>query len=318
VRWALGELGVPTSEWDTYVQRTLLSLRGWAGMIRQLELRPETAPVYPVPARLDDYLALQLTLDLQAARFVLRHQSGAERDLCSIPSRLPVTSRRTELDLELVYEAFIAAQLAGLGPAEISGRTQARRWLDEIRAFNSNERRRLLHLAYERRHRIGVLDGIAGHCQLGRRPTQDASFQAVFCIDDREESLRRHLEELRPDAETFGYAGFYGIAMAYQGLDDIRPRPLCPVAVRPSHYVRERALNEAEAAAFASKRRRRGQMSHSIGLGSKMLTRGGLLSALLGFLAVIPLIGRSLFPHRTERLAHWALHRTAAGAPHPH
>ena len=55
-------------------------------------------------------------------------------------------------------------------------------------------------------------------------------------------------------------------------------------------------------------------MTHSIGLGSKMLTRGGLLSALLGFLAVIPLIGRSLFPRHTERLAHWALHR-AAPAP---
>ena len=313
VSWALEELGVPRAQWQSYIEETLLSLRGWAGMIRQLEERPDTAPVDPPPARLADYLALQLTLDLQAARFELRKHAGESAAVADLSLRHSTAAR--EVDLELVYEAFIAAQLAGVGPAEMTRSAQAERWLEEVRALDSNERRRLMHLAYERRHRIGVLDGIIGHCRLGRSPTHDAGFQAVFCIDDREESLRRHLEELRPDAETYGYAGFFGIAMAYQGLEDIRPRPLCPVAVRPTHYVTERALDENDAAAFAGQRRRQGQMTHSIGLGSKMLARGGMLSALFGFLAVIPLLGRSLFPRRTERLAHWILHRTA---PVPH
>ncbi|KPK15837.1 MAG: hypothetical protein AMJ62_08275 [Myxococcales bacterium SG8_38] len=315
VHWALAELEIPKSDWQAYIEATLLSLRGWAGMIHQLEIRPDTAPVHPPPARLADYLALQLMLDLQAARFELHRCTDDQTSLSEIRWRLAKMAPQPELDLELVYEAFIAAQLAGVGPAEMTSTNEARRWIDEVRAFDSNERRRVLHLAYERRHRIGVLDGILGHCRLSRAPVSKASFQAVFCIDDREESLRRHLEELRPDVDTYGYAGFFGIAMAYQGLEDIRPRPLCPVAVRPSHYVTERALDESEAAVFASKRRRQGQMTHSIALGSKMLTRGGLLSALLGFLAVIPLIGRSLFPRRTERLAHWALQRTAPVPP---
>ncbi|MGB8329465.1 MAG: putative inorganic carbon transporter subunit DabA, partial [Polyangiales bacterium] len=79
--------------------------------------------------------------------------------------------------------------------------------------------------------------------------------------------------------------------------------------------VSERALDESEAAAFAQKRRRQGRVTHSIGLGSRMLTRGGLLSALFGFLAVIPLLGRSLFPRATERLAHWIRDRTAPVPP---
>ncbi len=315
VRWALEALEVPTSHWQAYIEATLLSLRGWAGMIHQLEIRPDTAPVDPPAARLMDYLALQLTLDFQAATFALRKDGVRQGSLSEIPWRLARVTRQPELDLELVYEAFITAQLCGLGPAEIASNDEAKRWIDEVRMFDSNERRRLLHLAYERRHRTAVLDGILGHCRLGRSLATQASFQAVFCIDDREESLRRHLEELRPDAETYGYAGFFGIAMAYQGLEDIRPRPLCPVAVRPTHYVTERALDESEAAAFASRRRRQGRVTHSIGLGSKMLTRGGLLAALFGFLAVIPLIGRSLFPRRTEKLAHWALHRTAPVPP---
>jgi len=313
VSWALEELGVPHPEWQSYIEETLLSLRGWAGMIRQLEERPDTAPVDPPPARLADYLALQLTLDLHAARFELRRHAGETAKLRDLPTCGSAVAE--ELDLELVYEAFIVAQMAAVGPAEMTTSSAAKRWLEEVRAFDSNERRRLMHLAYERRHRIGVLDGIVGHCRVGHARAENPSFQAVFCIDDREESLRRQLEELRSDAETYGYAGFFGVAMSYEGIEDIRPRPLCPVAVRPSHYVTERALDESDAAAFADKRRRQGQVTHSIGLGSKMLTRGGLLSALFGFLAVIPLLGRSLFPRSTERLAHWALHRTAPVPP---
>jgi len=315
VYWALEELGVPRAQWSDYIEETLLSLPGWAGMMRQLEIRPDTAPVDPVRARLVDYVALQLTLDLQAARFVLRTRTDGPDTLASVLSHQENAPRAQELDLKLVYEAFMTAQLAGLGPSEISGSGPAKCWLEEIRAFDSNERRRLLHLAYERRHRIGVLDGIVGHSRIRRSPACDPCFQAVFCIDERAESLRRHLEEIRPDVETFGYVGFFGIAMAYQGIEDIRPRPLCPVAVRPSHYVTERALDESEAARFAERRRRQGRVTHSVGLGSKMLTRGGLLSASFGFLAVIPLLGRTLFPRATERIAHWILHRSAPVPP---
>lgn len=311
VAWALEELGVPREHWPEYVEATLLSLRGWAGMMHQLETRPDTAPIDPPPARLIDYLAIQLMLELQACRFVMRRELGPAATWADLSTRNLGTNRNASVDLELVYEAFLTAQLCGLGPAEIADPGRARRWLSEVRSFDSNERRRLLHLAYERRHRIEVLDGIVGHCRMESSPLQEPRFQAVFCIDDREESLRRHLEEIRPEVETYGYAGFFGVAMAYQGIEDIRPRPLCPVAVRPTHYVTERALNESEAAAFAGKRRMQGTMTHSLRLGSKMLTRGGLLSTFLGFLAVIPLIGRSLFPRRTERLAHWALHRAA-------
>lgn len=308
---ALEAMGVAEPHWEQYIEETLLSLRGWAGMIRQLELRPDTAPVAPPNARLADYLAVQLALDLHAARHALRTHAGAPIEPADASTRLDGGTRQRQLNLELVYEAFIVAQLAGVGPSEITSSTEAKKWLEALQAFDSHERRRLLHLAYERRHRIGVLDGIVGHCRSGRTESGSATFQAVFCIDDRAESLRRHLEELRPDVQTFGYAGFFGIAMAYRGIEDIRARPLCPVAVRPSHYVYERALDEVEAAAFADKRRRRGKVTHSIGLGSKMLTRGGLLSALFGFLAMIPLLGRSLFPRATQRLGHWAVHRAA-------
>lgn len=65
------------------------------------------------------------------------------------------------------------------------------------------------------------------------------SAQAFFCIDDRECSLRRNLEEVDSTVETFGAAGFFGIDFFYQGLDDVYPVAQCPVVITPKHLVRE-------------------------------------------------------------------------------
>ena len=61
--------------------------------------------------------------------------------------------------------------------------------------------------------------------------------QALFCIDDRECSLRRHLEEIHPAIETFGAAGFFGIDFLYQGLDDAYPVAQCPNIIVPKHLI---------------------------------------------------------------------------------
>jgi hypothetical protein len=68
-----------------------------------------------------------------------------------------------------------------------------------------------------------------------------AEAQALFCIDDRECSLRRYLEEINPAIETFGAAGFFGIDFFYQGLDDAYPVAQCPNIIVPKHLIKESA-----------------------------------------------------------------------------
>lgn len=62
--------------------------------------------------------------------------------------------------------------------------------------------------------------------------------QMVFCIDTRSEMIRRHVEKTG-NYETFGYAGFFGIAMDYEDLTTGISRKSCPPIVGSAYKVTE-------------------------------------------------------------------------------
>lgn len=82
------------------------------------------------------------------------------------------------------------------------------------------------------------------------------------------------------------------MAMYYRGAADAHFVPLCPIAVRPGHWVTEQVVegrqDEHERRALA--RRMLGTALHRLHVGTRSFALGALLSAGLGVLASVPLV----------------------------
>ena len=296
---SLSDLGVSEPEWENFLTQEALALRGWAGMVRQFEARPDRVPAFAPPARLVDYLAVRLMLE----RAVLSHliqEKGLDVPLASLrlalKERLPVAPAANAADR--AWPVFHAAQLCGLDATAIDALSDDDVTVleDELAAFGSLARRRLLHLAYERHLRHRFFDAVTHH--QPESPPASPTFQAIFCLDERAESFRRHLEEVEPQAETFGTAGFFGVAMYFRSATDAHARPLCPVGVQPRRYVTE--IDEAGAGVRArwgrARQRLSGLVDKNIHVGSRTFSRGAVLMAALGVFWVAPLVLKVLFP----------------------
>ena len=305
IEHSLHALGVADAEWEDYLTADVLALRGWAGMVRQIEVRPDRVPAKEVPATLSGYLAVHLLLERAALEYAARHALGRREPLSALrtdlreripPVAVPTTSERA-------WPLFHVAQLCGLDASIVDHWTadDVRRIESELNELTRVLQRQFLHRAYERTVRHRFYDALIRH--TSREPPPSPIFQAIFCIDEREESIRRHLEEVEPMVETASTAGFFNVPMYHQAATDAHPRPLCPVVIRPDHFVEE-VEEEPEAFTGRSRRAQRraaGFLGYNVHYGSRMLVRGALLMTLIGGLMLIPLVFRVVFPWLASR-----------------
>ncbi len=68
---------------------------------------------------------------------------------------------------------------------------------------------------------------------------EQKSLQAIFCIDEREDSIRRHIEAVDRQAETFGAPGFFGVEFYFQQQGSKFYDKLCPAPVTPKYLIKE-------------------------------------------------------------------------------
>lgn len=102
-----------------------------------------------------------------------------------------------------------------------------------LKAWEQSWQQKLIHILEE-----NSLNAEASDKKLPRA-------QMVFCIDTRSELIRRHVEAAG-NYETFGYAGFFGIAMDYVDIKDGLSRKSCPPIVGSAYKVSEIAQPNRE------------------------------------------------------------------------
>ena len=308
-------LGISADDHAEFIIQTLLSLRGWAGMVWQMETAADWAVRPAAKGSLIGYLAVQLILERHAISFVGRDEFetlGPPRAVVKDAARRIVRSPSLNADRR-AFLLFQIAQLMGWAPATLLAMSK-KEWAElvgEVESFNAIERRRVFHEAYERKYRVEALNAFANHSRIRRAELDEfsddelprPSFQITCCIDDREESFRRHIEEIDPHCETFGAAGFFAVAMKYKGAADSFFKPLCPAVIDPDHYVQEDV-----GYTFEGVHRSRAQLRNRLGRASYLFHRrsrtflGGIFTGIAGSLATAPLVARVLFPHLTSRI----------------
>ncbi len=207
------------------------------------------------------------------------------------------------------WRLFRLAQLQGWSAPEVRGlpTTVRDRLVAILDGFPESAHGPVWLAAFERHYREQILGALVANRGRGRWRTRDRrpKAQIVLCIDEREESMHRALDELDPEYETFGAGGFFGVAMDYSGLDDHDVTPLCPAGQSPASRVKEVGRPGTD----ATLERRVGRLRwdavfHNAYWESKRNVVSALfLTQLVGLVHAIPLFGKIVAPRRYTELA---------------
>jgi hypothetical protein len=106
----------------------------------------------------------------------------------------------------------------------------------------------------------------------------------MFCIDDRECSIRRYLEKEAPDCQTFGTPGFFSVEFYFQPEHGKSLTKLCPAPMTPKYLIQE-----------IETKNKRGKDAHFIKQTHGLLG-GWLISQTLGFWSAMRLFLNIFLP----------------------
>lgn len=239
---------------EQYVYDQQFTHRGWSGIVSAIEDRPESL-LYPKKIALEDMVILELLLEIDA----LTGRFGEEWE----PLGNSVTQPPTDI-------------FADEPPDELQ------------------EVLKIWHDAFEWSYYDTVLSGVAHTLSTGStQKTTTKSFQAVFCIDEREYSLRTYVESLDKHSETFGAPGFFGVEFYFHPANAKFYDKLCPAPVTPKYLVKEITKGDSQA---HEKEVMYSKHSHK-------LFRGFLFSYLLGIPAAGKLIANLINPTMSPAIA---------------
>ncbi|MFJ4159418.1 DUF2309 domain-containing protein [Microbacterium testaceum] len=207
-RW---ELDGPAAE--SFLRAHVLALPGWAALAR-----------HTVASGVDltSLVAIRATL---------------ERLLLPADVTLPAASPTEKSPADDAARAGAVALALGADPADAEVRTALRPVLSLI---DPAGRLAVWQEAYERGIARELAPATAPVLRESSAPHRPLA-QAVFCIDTRSESFRRHLEAAGA-VETFGFAGFFAAPISFRPADGSAEVASCPVLLTPRVAITESSV----------------------------------------------------------------------------
>ncbi len=274
----------PENRYD-FLCREALSLKGWAGYVALTERRPDLlhGQEDEIKPRFREYITIRLLLRLYAEKSRAYHARRAE-----------TSANHADLEtLDQVYcSAFHILSLftsLNMGEALLNETSSILPLMRALMSVTDVTRRTLWHLAYENNLYERALNSLSRPSPREGQPN-NPSAQFIFCIDDREESIRRHLEARDARYQTFGTAGFFGVDANYTMMSGASA-PYCPVIIQPKHAIREipRLGYERHLLKYRKKQALWFRLSGYVNRGSGSVIHNMLLS-MAGCFSLIPMV----------------------------
>ncbi|MFW7378504.1 MAG: YbcC family protein [Oligoflexus sp.] len=258
------------SHYEAYLLAMLLAHPGWSGMVSMIERQPSSL-INSRDITLKEMVAFELVLEFGAIATTLGD----------------------------TFEPIVSEE-------------EAPPVLPFDRPATSSEEQ-ILKKIWQEAYEWSLYEDVLGSIYLNSRkpgvPPPPANAQAFFCIDDRECSLRRHIEEVDASVVTWSVAGFFGIDFFYQGASDFRPSKLCPAPLIPKYLV-----TESKDAPADKKQRNLIRLLHLAP--SNTLFRGWLVTQTLGLWHSIRLASLVFKPSLTRPTDQSLSHIEAKGTLH--
>lgn len=293
-------LGLPEGARKTYLLAMALRLRGWASLFNQLAHEPEQIlddTVY----QLQDFLLIKLVVE-----FVVCKEKGLSFAYRELQAYAEQERDREQADTqsELLFLALHYLEQRDMPVESLEPQR-----LRELSYLTRSSRLRLYQNALEQTYAEQQLQILEAGMAQPSAPESSGTFDYITCLDDREESLRRHLEALEPTCRTFGVAGHFGLNMHFRGFNDVRFRKLCPGVIQETFKVVQVEQSEQSNAISRAYAR----LARAYHLHSKISLFAGLITFLTGIFSLFPFFTKVFFPQLDLKLrqasGRWLLRR---------
>lgn len=293
----LREMKIPAELWEKYLLDILFDLKGWSGMVNKLETEPWQATVKAPKIELADYIAVVLLMESAVDAFF----SGAFSVDLGLVRQRKEEIRLSGFQLSLgLYQITTAMNLDSRWVQRLS-KTDALAIVDGVDSAEHEHLVRLWHEAFEHHYHRTALNALMSREDRKEESTKPDA-QILFCIDDREESIRRHVEEVNSALRTYGVVGFFGVDMKFSSYKHDRLIAQCPPVVTPTKIVTEVPVDRKQGSFFDKLNNILGITDLGFYYQSRTLFRGVLATLILGTLSVVPMFLQVFFPEQSKRI----------------